>query len=173
VKGSRFQVGPSQLNHVRVTRFIHELIATRSLEINAPSTLPLTIFDLPSLLLPPSRTMPKRKTTSIHASPTQPSLSRFLPSRKQALHPTAKRTKIEEAGSPPKPINEVTCESIVHSSTKDDFELVTILELIDEVILFAGKPMLWSHIQEEIYSLHRRYFNEKQGADLDRLSCHS
>jgi hypothetical protein len=142
---------------VRSTRFIKR----DSKLFHHQSILPLTIFGLPFLLLPPSRTMPKRKTTSIHASPTQPSLSRFLPTRKQALHPTAKRTKIEEAGSPPEPIKDF-CESIVHSSTTDDFELVTILELIDEVILFAGKPMLWSHIQEEIYSLHRRYFHERK-----------
>jgi hypothetical protein len=105
--------------------------------------------------------MPKRKNTTVHASPTQPSLSRFLAARKQALHPTAKRTKIEEAGSPPKPIKD-SCESTALSSTTDDFELVTILELIDEVILFSGKPILWSHIQEEIYSLHRRYFTKER-----------
>jgi hypothetical protein len=102
--------------------------------------------------------MPKRKTTSIHASPTQPSLSRFLSARKQAVHPTSKRAKIEEAGLPPKLTKEEEdCKSTVCASTSDNSELVTSLELIDEVIVFAGKPLLWSHIQEEIHSLHRRY----------------
>jgi len=95
--------------------------------------------------------MPKRKTIS---SPTQPSLSQFLTARKQSHHPISKKPKItkEEAGSPPK-----YCESTVCLSTSSSSDLMTILELIDEVILFAGKPLLWNQIQEEIYSLHKRY----------------
>ena len=92
--------------------------------------------------------MPKRKTIS---SPTQPSLSQFLPTRKQSHYPISKKIKIEGAGSPLEP-----CESTVCPSTSSS-ELITILELIDEVILFAGKPLLWNQIQEEIYSLHKRY----------------
>ena len=93
--------------------------------------------------------MPKRKTTS---SPTQPSLSQFLQTRKQSHYPVSKKTKIEEAGSLSEP-----CESTVCPSTSSASDLITILDLIDEVILFAGKPLLWNQIQEEIYSLHKRY----------------
>jgi hypothetical protein len=103
--------------------------------------------------LPHSLVMPKRKTTS---SPTQPSLSQFLQIRKQSHLPVSKKTKIEETGSPAQP-----CESTVCPSTLSVSDLITILDLIDEVILFAGKPLLWNQIQEEIYSLHKRYFPQE------------
>jgi len=100
--------------------------------------------------------MPKRKISTITSSPPQQSLSRFLSARKQSAIPNAKKTKIKEAGSPEKIVQEEPCPSTECVSTPEITELVTILELIDEVILFSGKPLLWSHIQEEIYSLHKR-----------------
>ena len=36
-------------------------------------------------------------------------------------------------------------------------DLGSIVKMIDEVISFAGRGVLWSHIQEEVYSLHKRY----------------
>jgi len=62
-----------------------------------------------------------------------------------------KRTKVKEEDSA---VGEVCLSS---QSTKDNQDVVTILGFIDEVLLFAGKPVLWSLIQEEIYSLHKRY----------------
>ena len=101
--------------------------------------------------------MPKRKIAGITSSPPQPSLAKFLPTRKQAPVQLVKRTKLKEAGSPVKEIVEVSCASSSCWSTSEISEIITVLEFIDEVILFAGKPLLWGHIQEEIYSLHKRY----------------
>jgi hypothetical protein len=36
------------------------------------------------------------------------------------------------------------------------------LEYIDEVLLFSGKALLWEHIQEEVFSLHKRYSPPKR-----------
>ena len=102
--------------------------------------------------------MPKRKAIS---SPTQLSLSKFLPTRKQSHYPISKKTKIEEAGSPE------LCESTLCPSASSSSDLITILELIDEVILFAGKPVLWNRIQEEIHSLHKKY--DSRGIELTQV----
>ena len=104
--------------------------------------------------------MPKRKASAVALTPVQSTLSSFLPSTKQSTHP-AKKTKLKEAGS----VKE-ECPSIVECPSTEvevgsdegcsSNELVVVMEMIDEVICFAKKPMLWSLIHEEIYSLHKR-----------------
>jgi len=101
--------------------------------------------------------MPKRTIAKITSSPPQQNLSKFLSTRKQNVLPDPKRTKTKEAGPEVKIVEDGRCSSNECTSTSEVTELVMILELIDEVILFAGKPLLWSYIQEEIYSLHKRY----------------
>jgi hypothetical protein len=99
--------------------------------------------------------MPKRKTVP---SPPQRSLSAFLPARKQSALP-AKKAKLdapkkEEAGSPP-PCPSTTAAACP-STAVSPREMMTFFEYLDESLLFAGTPLLWSAIQEEIYSLHKR-----------------
>jgi hypothetical protein len=102
--------------------------------------------------------MPKRKTAP---SPPQPSLAAFLPARKQSSALPAKKAKLvdapakEEAGpSSPCPS---TASAACPSTAVSPREMMTLFEYLDESLLFAGTPLLWSAIQEEIYSLHRRY----------------
>ena len=123
--------------------------------------------------------MPKRKvpTEPVSVSHNQPSLSKFLSSSKVSHQPALKKVKLvkEEAGPPVRVAyeeisdgtqrEEGVCESTPCQSTSSaaspsysakSAELVSILDLIDEAILFSEKPLLWSQIQEEIYSLHKR-----------------
>ena len=126
--------------------------------------------------------MPKRKvsTEQVSGSHSQPSLSKFLSSSKLSHQPALKKVKLvkEEAGPPVRVASEeisegiqreqracesTPCESTpssspISSSTEPSAaHLLSILDVIDEVILFSEKPLLWSQIQEEIYSLHKRY----------------
>jgi hypothetical protein len=124
--------------------------------------------------------MPKRKisTEQVSGSHSQPSLSKFLSSSKVSHQPALKKAKLvkEEAGPPVRVASEeisegvqqrvcesTPCESTsssspISSSTEPSpAHLISILDVIDEVILFSEKPLLWSQIQEEIYSLHKRY----------------
>jgi hypothetical protein len=102
---------------------------------------------------PPSTpTMPKRKLPS-SSSPPQPSLKQFLPILKPLPHPVSKRAKL--VSQPPSPQKEEAGPPCPNSPSTDD--LVQLFEYIDEVLLFSGKPLLWGHIQEEVFSLHKRY----------------
>jgi len=104
--------------------------------------------------------MPKRKHPS---SPPQSSLRSFLPTRKP-LVPVSKRAKLvpqspqteEEAGLPSH------CQNSPSNNNDDEDDLVQLFEYIDEVLLFAGKPLLWNRIQEEVFSLHKRYPGQRK-----------
>ena len=128
-----------QLNHVQPNACRpHKLIALHPSPANQP--------------LPPI--MPKRK--SIPSPTRQPSLTTFLHPRKHPhlLQPLTKKTKLKADSPPPSPS---PCKSTRHPSCPSTSELVSILAIIDEVLIFAQKPLLWTQIQEEIYSLHKRY----------------
>jgi len=99
--------------------------------------------------LPLPLQMPKRKLPS-SSTPPQPSLKHFLPSRKSLL-PLSKRAKL----IPPPQTKEASPPSCLNSPSTED--LVQLFQYIDEVLLFSGKPLLWSRIQEEVFSLHKRY----------------
>jgi len=131
----------SELNHVSLTRQ------------KPRSKPPFTTFHLRHHHhLPSPPTMPKRKLPS-SSSPPQPSLKNFLPIRKPLPHPVSKRAKL--VSPPPSRQKEEAGPPCPNSPSTDD--LVHLFEYIDEVLLFSGKPLLWGHIQEEVFSLHKRF----------------
>jgi len=125
--------------------------------------------------------MSKRKQSSLSAgvvlssSPTQSHLTSFLSSTKPTKRPKkegagpgsllGKRTttktppSVEKCQSPDAECESLVggCESTGLTPGEGTRDLGSVLKMIDEVISFAGRGVLWSHIQEEVYSLHKRY----------------
>lgn len=118
--------------------------------------------------------MPKRKTSSTTV-PTQNSLSSYLPATKPSKRLKKEAGPLSEYSDKNVDVKELCVEGIYQSTCSSEKKicssdapseetartgeksLARILEMIDEVLNFAGKGLLWSHIQEEIYSLHKRY----------------
>jgi hypothetical protein len=122
--------------------------------------------------------MPKRKTSTVH-TPTQNSLSSYLLATKASKrvkreagpfieHGTKKGGDITEKADGDEICPSSSCTSGENICVSDSAgvsgpsdettvkSLVRMVEMIDEVLKFAGKGLLWSRIQEEIYSLHKR-----------------
>ena len=137
-------------------------------------------------------TMPKRKTSSTTVR-TQHSLSNYLPTTKPSKRVKKEASSlseypdknvdvkdfgVEEINQSSRPSEKKIClsESVEVNGTSEETarrgekSLARILEMIDEVLNFAGKGLLWSHIQEEIYSLHKRYVLSLDLRSLDSPS---
>lgn len=122
--------------------------------------------------------MPKRKTSTVQ---TQNSLSSYLLATKASKrvkreagpfieHDTKKGGDVTEKAYVAEICPSLSCTSGENICVSDfagvrgprdettvEKSLARMVEMIDEVLKFAGKGLLWSHIQEEIYSLHKRW----------------